>query len=195
MNVESMSLPGLVLITPRLFGDARGHFIETWQAERYAAHGLPSQWVQDNLSRSVRGVLRGLHYQLPKAQGKLVYVLEGEVLDTALDIRAGSPTFGRFETVALSAENRRQLYVPPGFAHGFVVVSERATVAYKCTELYHPEFERGVRWDDPRMQIPWPVEQPILSPKDAALPRLDDVPAELLPKYVGEDAAATETAD
>ncbi len=195
MNVESTSLPGVVLITPRLFGDARGHFIETWQAERYAAHGLPAHWVQDNLSRSVRGVLRGLHYQLPKAQGKLVYVLEGEVLDAALDIRAGSPTFGRFETAVLSAENRRQIYVPPGFAHGFVVVSDRATVAYKCTDLYHPEFERGVRWDDPRLQIPWPVERPILSAKDAALPLLDDVPAELLPKYVGPDAAATGAAD
>lgn len=183
MHVETTSLPGVVVLTPRVFGDARGQFMETWRSDRYAEHGLPTAWVQDNLSRSVRGVLRGLHYQLPHAQGKLVYALEGEVLDAAVDVRVGSPTFGRYELVALSAENRRQIYVPPGFAHGFVAVSERVTVAYKCTDFYHPEFERGICWDDPRLNIPWPIEKPVLSGKDAVLPLLDDVPPEQLPKY------------
>lgn len=183
MNVVSTELPGVIVLEPKVFGDSRGTFMETWQRKRYADLGMPTDWVQDNVSRSARGVMRGLHYQLPQPQGKLVHVLDGEVLDVAVDIRVGSPSFGRAVVVALSAENRRQIYVPAGFAHGFLVTGDRATVAYKCTDYYRPEFERGVRWNDPRLGIEWPVTDAVLSSKDAALPLLADVPEELLPRY------------
>lgn len=139
--------------------------------------------VQDNMSRSVQGVLRGLHFQWPQPQAKLVYVLEGEIVDLAVDVRAGSPTFGRSLAVVLTAESKRQIYIPEGFAHGFCVVSPTATVAYKCSTYYAPQYDRGVCWNDPQLAIDWPVKQPTLSEKDAKLPLLRDVPAESLPKY------------
>lgn len=182
MQVIPGSLPDVLIIEPKVFGDPRGFFFESYQAERYAAAGIPGPFVQDNLSRSGRGVLRGLHYQWPRPQGKLVYVLEGAVLDVAVDIRLGSPTFGRWEAIELSAENKRQAYVPAGFAHGFVVLSESALFAYKCTDYYLPEYDRGVRYDDPQLAVAWNVAQPLLSAKDARLPLLCDIPKELLPK-------------
>jgi dTDP-4-dehydrorhamnose 3,5-epimerase len=180
MNVLTTPLPGVLIIEPKVFGDSRGFFVETWQAERYAEVGLPP-FVQDNLSLSARGVLRGLHYQEPDAQGKLVQVLEGEVFDVAVDIRSGSATFGQWHGVTLSAENKRQFYVPAGFAHGFVVTSERALFAYKCSELYRPEHDHSLRWDDPSLDIGWPVAEPALSAKDAAAPLLADIPRDELP--------------
>ena len=181
MNVTETSLPGVLLIEPRVLGDARGWFVETYRVERYAAHGIGGPFVQDNLSRSARGTLRGLHLQHPHGQGKLVSCPLGSVLDVAVDVRVGSPTFGRCVSVELSAENQRQLWVPPGFAHGFQVTSEVALFAYKCTDVYHPEAELGVRYDDPDLAIAWPVADPIVSPKDRALPFLRDVPKERLP--------------
>jgi dTDP-4-dehydrorhamnose 3,5-epimerase len=186
MNVVPTELPGVVILEPRVFRDDRGYFLETWSRDRYAAAGLPAEFVQDNLSYSTRGVLRGLHYQHPRAQGKLVGVLRGEVYDVAVDIRRGSPTFGRWVGVTLSAENGRQLYVPVGFAHGFVVMGEEALFVYKCTAPYDPGGEGSIVWDDPDLGIRWPLPAgaaPRLSPKDAAAPRLRDVPADRLPAY------------
>jgi dTDP-4-dehydrorhamnose 3,5-epimerase len=150
--------------------------METWQAARYAAAGIPAAFVQDNLSRSVRGTLRGLHLQEPFAQGKLVFCLRGTVFDVAVDVRRGSPNFGRWFGAELSDENRRQMWVPAGFAHGFCVISESADFVYKCTELYHPETERGIAWNDPEIGIEWPIADPILSPRDREAPRLRDAP-------------------
>ena len=183
MRVRPTALPGVVIVEPRIFGDSRGSFWESWHQARYRDAGIPETFVQDNVSRSVRGVLRGLHFQEPKAQGKLVSVLEGEVSDVAVDIRTGSPTFGQSVVFTLSGENRHQAYIPPGFAHGFCVKSEFALFIYKCTELYAPEAERGIIWNDPDLAIPWPVEQPIVSDKDARLPRLRDIGSQLLPAY------------
>ncbi|MBA3379091.1 MAG: dTDP-4-dehydrorhamnose 3,5-epimerase [Chloroflexota bacterium] len=180
MNILATPLAGVIIIEPKIFGDARGFFVETWQAERYAEAGLPA-FVQDNLSRSSQGVLRGLHYQEPDAQGKLVQVLEGEVFDVAVDIRVGSDTFGTWHGVTLSSENKRQFYVPAGFAHGFVVISESALFAYKCTELYRPEHDHSLRWDDPDIGIDWPVDAPSLSTKDADAPRLAAIARDELP--------------
>lgn len=190
MKVIETSLPGVLLVEPRVFRDERGHFLETWNLERCRVAGLPESFVQDNVSVSRRGVLRGLHYQEPNAQGKLVSVLEGEVFDVAVDIRQGSPNYGRWVGYTLSAANARQLYVPEGFAHGFVVVSEVAVFSYKCTAFYDPNAEGSVRWDDPDLHIDWPVESPILSPKDAAAPRLVELPAERLPRFRSEVAPA-----
>lgn len=167
MNVVQTAIADLVIIEPKVFGDERGYFLETWQAGRYADLGIPP-FVQDNLSYSRRGILRGLHFQEPHAQGKLVYVPRGEVFDVAVDLRRKSPTFGQWQGVVLSAENKRQLYVPPGFAHGFCVTSEEALFAYKCTDNYHPDCEKCIRWDDPTLKIPWPIATPTVSPKDAA---------------------------
>lgn len=183
MQVTPTELPEVLRIDPKVFGDARGYFFETWHRDRYAELGLPREFVQDNLSRSQRGILRGLHLQHPHAQGKLVQVLEGEVFDVAVDVRVGSPTFGRWVSEVLSFENHRQLWVPPGFAHGFCVTSETAVLSYKCTELYHPETELSVAWNDPKLGIPWPVKEPVLSKKDAAAQRLADIPTERLPRY------------
>jgi dTDP-4-dehydrorhamnose 3,5-epimerase len=183
MRVRPTELPGVVIIEPRIFGDSRGSFWESWQMARYRDAGLPELFVQDNVSRSVRGVLRGLHFQEPKAQGKLVSVLEGEVFDVAVDIRTGSPTFGKSVTITLSGENRHQAYIPPGFAHGFCVTSESAIFIYKCTELYAPEAERGIVWNDPDLAIRWPIERPTLSEKDARYLRLRDIGTEHLPAY------------
>ena len=181
MKVSATELPDVKLVEPEVFGDERGFFMETFRAPRYVAAGIEHSFVQDNLSRSSRGVLRGLHYQQkPLAQGKLVYVLEGEVFDVAVDLRIDSPSFGRWVGVTLSADNKRQLWVPPGFAHGFCVTSETALFAYKCTELYRPDFDRGIRWDDPAIGVRWPVSEPTISAKDAKLPLLAEVPRESL---------------
>jgi dTDP-4-dehydrorhamnose 3,5-epimerase len=185
MNIINTNLPGVLILEPKVFGDERGFFLETWNQARYAEAGLPLTFVQDNLSLSRRGVLRGLHFQNPNAQGKLVYVLQGEVFDVAVDIRLGSPTFGQVETVLLSAENKRQLFIPAGFAHGFCVTSETALFAYKCTELYDPKSEGSILWNDPALGIDWPVDSPELSAKDRAAMTLAEFPRERLPVYVG----------
>jgi len=179
MKITATTLPGVLLIEPDVFTDKRGQFLEIHHAQRYKKGGIPGPFVQDNLSHSIRGVLRGLHYQLHHAQGKLVLALTGRIFDVAVDIRKGSPTFGRWVGVELSGENRRQLYIPPGFAHGFCVVSETADVLYKCTDLYSTNDERGIIWNDPTMAIPWPVTHPVLSNKDEAYPRLAEMDGEL----------------
>jgi dTDP-4-dehydrorhamnose 3,5-epimerase len=181
LNVIPTEHSEVLIVEPKVFGDDRGFFFESFQAERYAKAGITAPFVQDNLSRSVRGTLRGLHFQDPKAQGKLVSVLRGTVWDVAVDVREGSPHFGKWVGVELSDHNRRQLWVPPGFAHGFCVTSDSADFSYKCTEYYAPEFDAGIAWNDPQLAIPWPVMNPLLSPKDAKLPRLADAPR--LPAY------------
>ena len=183
MKVEETSLPGVLLIEPRVFGDERGYFLETFRAERYQAVGIAGPFVQDNLSFSRGPVLRGLHLQHPRAQGKLVSVLAGEVFDVAVDVRPGSLGFGCWTGVLLSGENKRQLYIPPGFAHGFCALSETVLFAYKCTDVYVPETEITVRWDDPEIGIAWPVAEPILSARDAAAPCLREIDANRLPSY------------
>ena len=176
-------LPGCVVIEPAVFGVERGFFFETWNAARFGELGLPTKFVQSNVSSSSRGVLRGLHYQWPNPQGKLVSVLEGEVYDVAVDIRRGSPTFGQYEAVILSAENKRQFWIPEGFAHGFAVVSERAVFSYLCTAVYDKVADAGVRWDDPAIGVDWPVSEPQLSGKDEAAPLLADIAPERLPIF------------
>lgn len=165
-----MAIPDLILIEPKVYGDARGFFMETWNARLFALNGLDLNFVQDNHSRSVQGTLRGLHYQSKRPQGKLVRVVAGEVFDVAVDLRRSSPTFGKSVGLTLSADNKRQLWIPPGFAHGFYVMSEIAEFQYKCTEFYAPEHERALRWDDPTLAIAWPLvnaQPPKLSAKDA----------------------------
>jgi dTDP-4-dehydrorhamnose 3,5-epimerase len=176
MRVYPTDLPGVLLIEPRVVKDERGFFLETWHAARYHEAGIDLPFVQDNASRSTRGVLRGLHAQNPQAQGKLVGVLDGEVFDVAVDLRLGSPTFGKWFGAYLSAEAGRQMWIPPGFAHGFVVTSDSALFTYKCTAPYAPEAELAIRWDDPQIGIEWPLADPVLSPRDAAAPFLRDVP-------------------
>jgi dTDP-4-dehydrorhamnose 3,5-epimerase len=166
MNIIETAIPGVLIIEPKKFGDTRGFFLETFQAERYASHGIAGPFVQDNLSRSARGTLRGLHFQNPKPQGKLVTVLRGAVRDVVVDVRIGSPTFGRHVVADLDDDNRRQLWVPRGFAHGFVVRSDSADFFYKCDELYSPADEKVLRWNDPELRIDWGVEAPLLSPGD-----------------------------
>ncbi|SDD11146.1 dTDP-4-dehydrorhamnose 3,5-epimerase [Aquimonas voraii] len=183
MKVIETDLPGCLVIEPRVFGDARGFFFEQWNRERYAQHGIVMDAVQANISRSARGVLRGLHYQLPNPQGKLVSVLEGEVYDVAVDIRRGSPTFGKWAAVVLSAANQRQFWIPPGFAHGFAVTSEHALFHYFCSTPYDAAADKGIRWDDPALAIDWPVAAPELSAKDGAAPLLAEVPTDRLPVY------------
>lgn len=169
MQLLPTPLAGLVVIEPRVFADTRGCFLETFQARRYAAAGLPDAWPQDNLSRSVRGVVRGLHYQLQHPQAKLVSVIRGSIWDVNVDLRKSSSTFGQWHAVELSDENHRQLYIPPGFAHGFCVLSDIADVIYKCTTFYDPSDERTLLWNDPALGIEWPHLEPrVLSPKDAA---------------------------
>jgi dTDP-4-dehydrorhamnose 3,5-epimerase len=179
MNVIKTAIPLALIIEPTVIGDERGFFCETFRADRYAAHGIAGPFVQDNLSRSGYGVLRGLHLQNPGAQGKLVTVLKGHVRDVAVDVRRGSPTFGKHVTVELSDENRRQFWVPRGFAHGFVVLSETADFFYKCDAPYSPADEVVVRWNDPALGIDWGVDAPSLSPRDAAsrpLAEIDNLP-------------------
>ncbi|HYV43812.1 MAG TPA: dTDP-4-dehydrorhamnose 3,5-epimerase [Myxococcaceae bacterium] len=174
MNVLPTELPGVLIVEPKVHGDARGFFFEAYHQQRYADAGIPGPFVQDNVSRSARGILRGLHYQQPRAQGKLMSALAGRIWDVAVDVRRGSATFGKWVGVELSEDNRRQLWVPPGFAHGFCVLSDSADVAYKCTDFYSPEHEHTILWNDPQLAIPWPVEQPKLSPKDLAGKALAD---------------------
>jgi dTDP-4-dehydrorhamnose 3,5-epimerase len=183
VKVSQTELPGVLLVEPQVFGDARGFFTELYREERYRDAGIRDVFVQDNLSHSARGVLRGLHFQHPRGQAKLVYVISGEVLDVAVDVRAGSPTFGRWASALLSGTNHCQLYIPAGFAHGFCVLSEEATFAYKCSESYAPDCERCVRWDDPQIGIAWPLAAPSLSGRDAAAPLLRELPKEQLPPY------------
>jgi dTDP-4-dehydrorhamnose 3,5-epimerase len=184
MNVIETKLPGVVIVEPRVFRDDRGYFLETWAASKYLGAGLPGEFAQDNLSCSSPGVLRGLHYQFPTAQGKLVSVVQGEVFDVAVDIRVGSPTFGKWEGVTLSAENARQLYIPEGFAHGFLVTGPGpALFSYKCTRGYDPTGQCSILWNDPDLGIKWPGASPLLSPKDAEAPSLRDVPESRLPHY------------
>jgi dTDP-4-dehydrorhamnose 3,5-epimerase len=184
MNVIPTRLPGVVILEPKVFRDDRGYFLETWSAARSATVGLPTEFAQDNLSCSKPGVLRGLHYQFPIPQGKLVGVAQGEVFDVAVDIRVGSPTFGQWEGATLSAENGRQLYIPEGFAHGFQVTSDiPAIFTYKCTNGYDPAGQCSILWDDPDLAIAWPGPSPLLSSKDAEAPRLSDVPESRLPRF------------
>lgn len=185
MKVRETPLPGVLMVEPEVFGDGRGLFFETYRAQRYAEAGIPASFVQDNVSLSERGVLRGLHLQNPNPQGKLIYVLEGEVFDVAVDVRVGSPTFARWTGTVLSGENKLQLYIPEGFAHGFCVLSETALFAYKCTDVYTPASELSIIWNDPAIGIEWPVDGPLLSPRDAAAPRLGDIDPGRLPRYAG----------
>ena len=176
MNVIKTKLKDCVIIEPKVFGDERGFFLETFQADRYAdLAGITLPLVQDNHSRSSKGVLRGLHFQKTKPQGKLVRVVRGEVYDVAVDIRSGSPTYGQWEAVILSEENKTQFWVPPGFAHGFLVLSETADFEYKCTDYYDPSDEGSLLWNDPDLNIPWPIDNPKLSERDANAPKLADL--------------------
>lgn len=183
MQIHETNLPGVLIIEPKVFGDERGFFMETWNQERYAGSVTTDGFVQDNVSFSRKGVLRGLHFQKINPQGKLVYVLQGEVFDVAVDIRVGSPTFGQWASVVLSAENKRQFFIPAGFAHGFCVTTETALFAYKCTDKYNPQSEGSVLWNDPDLNIPWPIDAPELSAKDSQGIKLADYPKELLPNY------------
>jgi len=181
MIVTETSLPGVLLIEPKVFGDDRGFFMETYNFARFSEAGIAMPFVQDNHSRSRRGVLRGLHYQEPNPQGKLVRCIRGALWDVAVDIRVGSPHFGKWFGAELSDENRLMLWVPPGFAHGFCALSEVADLSYKCTELYDASGDRSLAWDDPDIGIAWPLSSPLLSPKDSIAPRLKDAP--VLPIY------------
>jgi len=175
------SIPGVVIVEPDVHQDSRGFFLETYHAEKYRAGGIPGAFVQDNQSRSMGGTLRGLHLQLQHPQGKLIRVIEGEIFDVAVDVRRGSPTFGRWVGVTLSAGNFRQCFIPKGFAHGFAVVSDVAQVEYKCTDIYDAKSEIGIAWDDPAIGIAWPVSNPVLSDRDKGHPRLADVA--ILPQF------------
>jgi dTDP-4-dehydrorhamnose 3,5-epimerase len=184
MNIVTTDIPGVLIIEPKVFGDERGFFLETWQQHRYAEAGIGPDFVQDNLAYSRRGVLRGLHLQNPHAQGKLVQVLDGEVFDVAVDVRRGSPWFGRWIGCRLSGENKRQFWVPEGFAHGYLVTSDTALFNYKCTGLYHPETQFSVRWDDPVIGIDWPLDgEPVLSGADHAAQTLEEIDPERLPVF------------
>jgi dTDP-4-dehydrorhamnose 3,5-epimerase len=185
MHRVETTLPGVCVLEPRVFGDARGFFMETYQQARFEALGITERFVQDNHSSSVRGTLRGLHYQLHFPQAKLCRVIRGEVLDIAVDIRRSSPHFAQWVGVLLSADNKRQAYIPAGFAHGFVVLSEEAEFLYKCSEVYHPEDERGLAWNDPQIGIQWGITEPLLSDKDRQNPTLATASPDLLPLYRG----------
>jgi dTDP-4-dehydrorhamnose 3,5-epimerase len=180
--IES-AVPGCVVIEPEVFGDARGCFYESFNARKFADAGLPTRFVQANVSRSAQGVLRGLHYQWPNPQGKLVSVLEGEVYDVAVDIRVGSPTFGRWAAAILTADNKRHFWIPEGFAHGFAVLSGNATFTYQCTALYDRAADAGIRWNDAAIAVDWPIGAPVLSDKDAAAPLLAEIAHDRLPPY------------
>jgi dTDP-4-dehydrorhamnose 3,5-epimerase len=184
MNVIETAIPGVLILEPKVWGDERGFFLETYRANGYAGLGISGPLVQDNLSFSRRGVLRGLHCQHPGAQGKLVQVFAGEVFDVAVDIRRGSPTFGQWVGATLSGENKRQFWVPAGFAHGFLVTGETALFAYKCSDYYSPETEFAIRWDDPAIGIEWPFDgAPELSNKDRQAATLAQIPQDRLPGY------------
>jgi dTDP-4-dehydrorhamnose 3,5-epimerase len=184
-RIDDGRLPGVRVLEPAVHGDDRGFFLEFYNAHTFAAHGIDRTFVQDNHSRSGRGVLRGLHYQLGQPQAKLVRVIVGEIFDVAVDVRRGSPTFGRFAGHVLSAENKHMMFIPEGFAHGFYVVSEVAEITYKCSDYYAPAEERGVAWDDPALTIPWPLvgPAPLLSARDRSFGPLATRPAADLPAY------------
>ena len=184
IKITPTKLPGVVIIEPASYSDHRGFFMETYHKKEYESAGLRKFFVQDNLSHSRQNVLRGLHYQLRHPQGKLIYVVSGEIYDVAVDIRKGSPSFCQWEGVNLSSENKKQIYIPEGFAHGFVVLSETAYVAYKCTALYAPGDEYGVFWDDPAIGIDWPMDTPILSDKDNRNLKINEMPESDLPVYI-----------
>ena len=181
MEIIKTSIPEVIVFVPPVFTDSRGYFLETYQQQKYAAAGIPKPFVQDNQSYSTKNVLRGLHFQLRHPQGKLVRVIQGSVFDVAIDMRKNSPTFGKWHGEILSAENKRQMYVPENFAHGFCVLSDSAEFVYKCTDFYVPGDEVGLIWNDSQIGVKWPIEQPILSDKDAVLPSWADV-LELLPE-------------
>lgn len=185
MKIIETALEGVKVIEPDVYGDERGFFMETWQQQRYRKNGIAidKPFVQDNLSSSKKNVLRGLHYQHKNTQAKLVYVLQGSVFDVAVDIRTGSPTFGQWFGIELSSENKRQLYIPEGFAHGFCVTSDTVMFAYKCSDIYNPECELSIQWNDPEIGIQWPVTSPVLSDKDKAAEAFCRIPAELLPRF------------
>jgi len=183
MNVIKTELPGVIIFEPTVFGDDRGYFLETYNADRYKEAGISENFIQDNLSFSRKGILRGLHYQTPMEQGKLVQVIKGEVYDVAVDVRAGSPTFGQWYGSVLSESNKRQIYVPAGFAHGFVVTSDTALFSYKCTELYNPTNERRIAWNDTDLAINWPITDPLVSEKDQQAVLLKDLQKQELPSY------------
>jgi len=185
MKVEPTALPEVLIVEPDRFGDARGFFQETWSQRRYAEAGIDVAFVQDNISFSTRGVLRGLHLQNPNPQGKLVCVLQGEVFAAVVDLRVGSPAFGRWTGAVLSSESGRQLWIPEGFAHGFCVLSETALFAYKCSDFYDPESEMTVLWNDPGIGIDWPLADPVISEKDAAGEPLSALDPARLPRYTG----------
>jgi len=182
MKILKTELPGVLLVELKTFSDSRGLFMETWSRDRYAEAGMTETFVQDNVSCSGKGVLRGLHFQHPRGQGKLVQVLSGEVYDVAVDIRPDSPFFGRWTGQILSDRNRLQIYIPAGFAHGFCVLSDSALFAYKCTDFYDPKAEGGILWNDPDLDIRWPIEHPVVSDKDSRFPRLKDIPLISLPR-------------
>jgi dTDP-4-dehydrorhamnose 3,5-epimerase len=184
VRVAATEIPDVLVVEPAVHPDGRGFFLETYHAERYREHGIAGPFVQDNHSRSQAGTLRGLHLQLRRPQGKLIRVIEGEIFDVAVDVRRGSPTFGRWVGLELTAENFRQVYVPPGFAHGFCVISPTAQVEYKCTEFYDRASEIGIAWNDPAIGISWPVAQPLLSPRDARHPLLAEL-TDTLPVWTG----------
>lgn len=172
MNVIETDLPGVLVIQPAVHRDQRGFFLETWHSRRYADAGLPETFVQDNHSLSAPQTVRGLHYQLKRPQGKLVRCVRGGIFDVAVDIRRNSPTFGRWVVAELNEENKCQLWVPPGFAHGFCVLREPSDVLYKCTDYYDPNDQHGVSWNDPHLEIPWPIHEPVVSKKDSSYPPL-----------------------
>ncbi len=184
MKVTDSKLQGVKIIEPMVFGDERGYFMESWQHNRYKELGIKETFVQSNVSKSAKGVLRGLHFQNPNPQGKLVYVLSGEVYDVAVDIRVGSPTFGQHEGIILSEKNHKQFYVPEGFAHGFCVLSETATFAYMCTNYYSPKDEASLLWNDEALGIDWPLDSPSLSEKDSKALKLNDFDVDKLPQFV-----------
>ena len=175
LKVEKTSLPWVVVLTPNVISDGRGFFMETYNQVKFAELGLPEEFTQDNHSRSSKGVVRGLHYQYPQWQGKLIRVIAGEIFDVAVDIRRDSPHYGQWTGVSLSSENYKQLYVPPGYAHGFCVTSETADVVYKCTAVYKPEDDAGIRWNDAEIGVQWPAENPSVSEKDQKAPLLKEV--------------------
>jgi dTDP-4-dehydrorhamnose 3,5-epimerase len=182
LNVRETSLPGVLLIEPKVFGDDRGFFMETYRADAFREAGITEAFVQDNHSRSARGVLRGLHYQEPKAQGKLVRCTHGAIFDVAVDIRRGSPSFGHWFGLELSDANKRMLWIPPGFAHGFCALEDDSDLVYKCTSLYDAASDRSLLWNDPAIGIEWPIAEPLLSTKDANAPRIGE--ARVLPAYM-----------
>ena len=189
MKIIKTPLPGVLVLEPKLHGDSRGFFLETYREDTLKEAGIHDHFVQDNHSRSTRGILRGLHYQLTQPQGKLVRVASGAVYDVSVDVRSGSPTFGQWYGTTLDEKNMRMMYIPPGFAHGFVVLSDTTDFIYKCTDYYHPQSEQGILWNDPAIGIEWPLADIRLSEKDSNNPLLQDQQEELLPRYSDADKA------